>query len=314
LHAVAAESGQLVWKVDTAKKFRVVPNFFGVGSHPVVDGERLIVMIGGSPPESQNLGPDDLARVVGNGTGIVAFDKRTGAVRYALTNELASYATPQLATIDGRRWCFAFCRGGLVGFDPRSGQVDFHYPWRAPDLASVNISTPVVSSNEVFISEAYGPGSSLVRVRPGACEVVWCDSPDRKRSMLCYWNTPILHDGYLYGSSGQSESSAHLRCVEWKTGRVMWSQPRLKRTALLYVDGHFVGLSEDGVLRLIKATPERYAPLAEVVLHAAPDGPPLIKAPAFAAPILAHGLLYVRGWDRVVCLRLLKTAAEPPAR
>jgi len=36
-----------------------------------------------------------------------------------------------------------------------------------------------------------------------------------------------------------------------------------------------------------------------------PDGPRLIKPPAWAAPILSHGLLYVRGDDRVVCLRLI---------
>jgi hypothetical protein len=30
----------------------------------------------------------------------------------------------------------------------------------------------------------------------------------------------------------------------------------------------------------------------------------LVKPPAWAAPILSHGLLYLRGDDRLVCLRL----------
>ena len=94
----------------------------------------------------------------------MAFDKYTGRVEYQLSDELASYATPTLATIDGRRWCFAFCRGGLLAFDPDRGTRRFHYPWRARKLESVNASTPVVVDDRVFISEAYGPGSSMLAI------------------------------------------------------------------------------------------------------------------------------------------------------
>ncbi|NUQ61567.1 MAG: PQQ-like beta-propeller repeat protein [Pirellulales bacterium] len=306
LHCVRADNGKQVWHVDTAKKFGVVQNFFGVGSTPVVEGNLLIVMVGGSPAESQDAGRYDLDRAAGNGTGIVAFDKWTGEVNYAITDELASYATPQLATIHGRRWCFAFARGGLVGFEPRSGEADFHYPWRARLRDSVNASTPVVVGDEVFISETYGPGSSLLRVRPGAYTVVWKDPSGRNKAMQTHWNTPVYHEGYLYGSSGRHSSEAELRCIEWKTGKVMWSEPRLRRASLLYVDGHFVCLSEDGVLRLVQANQDRYVEVAQSVVREATGGPPLIKPPAWSAPVLSHGLLYVRGDDRLVCMRLIQ--------
>ncbi len=305
LHCVGAEDGKLIWKVDTARQFGVVQNFFGVGSTPVVERDLLIVMVGGSPPESRTAGRFDLDRVVGAGTGVVAFDKRTGAVKYALSKELASYATPQLATIQGRRWGFVFARGGLVGFDPRTGQSDFHYPWRSRLRDSVNASTPVVVGDEVFISECYGPGSSLLRVKPGSYEVVWRDPPGRNKAMLTHWNTPIYHKGYLYGSSGRHSGNAELRCIEWSTGKVMWSKPGLKRASLMYVDGHFVCLGEDGVLRLVKASETAYLQVARSIVRETPAGPPLLKPPAWAAPILSHGLLYLRGDDRLVCLRLI---------
>jgi outer membrane protein assembly factor BamB len=305
LHCLRAEDGRPVWKVDTAERFGVVQNYFGVGTTPVVEGDLLIVIIGGSPPECRDLGRFNLDRAVGNGTGIVAFDKRTGDVEYSITDELASYATPQRATIAGRRWCFAFARGGLVGFHPRTGEVDFHYPWRSRLRDSVNASTPVVVGNEVFISEAYGPGSSLLRVEPGGCEVVWRDPPGRRKAMQCHWNTPIYHEGYLYGSSGRYSGEAELRCIEWKTGNVVWSEPGLRLASLLYVDGHFVCLSEDGVLRLIEATPEAYVQVAEATVRERPGGRILITPPAWAAPVLSRGLLYARGVDRLVCMRLI---------
>ena len=36
-----------------------------------------------------------------------------------------------------------------------------------------------------------------------------------------HWNTPVLHDGYLYAFSGRNEPDATWRCVELKSGRLM---------------------------------------------------------------------------------------------
>jgi hypothetical protein len=110
--------------------------------------------------------------------------------------------------------------------------------------------------------------------------------------------------------------------------KVMWRQPDLGRSSLLYVDGRLVCLSEDGTLRMLRATPERYEVLADLTPRmtdspAVPDaiedspptesqklpklaaGEPLLDSPAWAAPVLAHGLLYVRGGSRLVCLELI---------
>ena len=224
LHCVTVSDGRLLWSIDTTAKFHVVQNFFGVGSAPVVEDKLLIVQIGGSPPgRTKNL-LSARSPVQGNGSGIVAFNKLTGEVVYQITDELASYTTPTLATINGRRWCFTFTRGGLVGFEPRTGTVDFHYPWRAKKFESVNASNPVVVEDLVFISETYGRGSSLLKVQPGGYKVVWKDSERRRdKAMQLHWNTAIHHEGYLYGYSGRHSRGCELRCIEFRTGKVVWS-------------------------------------------------------------------------------------------
>ena len=60
-----------------------------------------------------------------------ARDKMTGEIRYSITDELASYSSLKLADIGGRRWCFAFARGGLVGFEPKTGKERYRYPFRS---------------------------------------------------------------------------------------------------------------------------------------------------------------------------------------
>lgn len=323
LHCVHALTGKKIWAVHVSKDFGVIQNFFGVGSNPVIYKDLIVLMVGGSPDGDQLIPKGQLDRVSGNGSGIVAFDKLTGKVRYKISDELASYASLKLANRNGRDWCFAFLRGSLMGFHPGTGKIDFQFPWRARILESVNASVPVVVDDRVFISETYGPGSALLRFRTGGHDVLWTDDPrSRKKAMQTHWNTAIHHDGYLYGSSGRHEYNAELRCVEMATGKVQWSQPALTRSSLLYIDNHFICLSEDGTLRLIRVNPKKYDLVSEIVYRDLTVEIPnnirpeardafnrLLKPPAWSAPILSHGLLYVRGRDRVLCLEVIK----PPA-
>jgi outer membrane protein assembly factor BamB len=305
LQCVNVADGKPVWRIDTMKDFHVVQNFFGVGSTPLVYGDLLLVNVGGSPPGGAANVHVAGGRVQTDGACVVAFDKATGKVRWKTGDDLASYASPIVAPIGGREVLFMFARGGLLAIDPAKGQTITSFPWRARILESVNASTPAIRGNELFISETYELGSALVRFTGNKFEEVWTDRNRRRdRAMALHWNTPIEHNGHLYGSSGYHAPEAELRCAEWKTGRVMWSEPDMGRSSLLLVDGTFVCLSEDGVLRLIRATPEKYDELAEWEPTSA-DGLPLLSFPAWSAPALSHGLLYVQGKDRLLCIRLI---------
>lgn len=323
LRAHDVADGHLLWEVDTEKRYGVVQNFFGVGSTPFVEGDLLIVQVGGSPPGSPRIHSGE---VKGNGTGLVAFDKRTGEERWRSSDELASYSSPLVVTLDGRRRGFVFTRGGLVGFEPSQGKVDFFFPWRARKLESVNAATPVVVGDTVFVTEAYGPGGALVRLTGDGYEVVWKDPP-RGKSLASHWSTPVYHDGVLYGSSGESSGEAELRAVEHRTGKVLWSVPGLGRSTLLYADGHFLVLTEYGKLLLVKANRERYELVAErdfgtqegkpgemtaasvqsaakTAVDERPAERPTLRFPAWNAPVLSHGYLYLRGKDQLICLDL----------
>lgn len=303
LHCVTLADGKHKWHVDTFAKYGVVPNFFGVGGAPVVEGDLLLVPVGGSPAAGRD--GDLLDRdPPSNGTAIVAFDKRTGQEKYRTGDELASYVSPVVASIDGRRRAFYFARSGLLGFDPANGKVDFHFAWRARSRESVNASNPVVVGDRVLITECYGTGSALLKPKPGGCDVIWQDDPNQRfKRLMCHWNTPIHVAGYVYGSSGRHTNEAELRCVELATGKVMWREPGLSRSSLLLADGHFVILTEYGELMLVRVESKRYEEVARMDLGH--SGRRLLKFPCWAAPVLAHGLLYARGEGKLLCLELI---------
>jgi outer membrane protein assembly factor BamB len=302
LHCINIANGKVLWKINTVVDFSVVQNFFGVGSTPTIDGELLLVPVGGSPKGSDK---NDFAQLKGNGSGMVAFNKYTGKIVYQFSNELASYSSPLIATIDNRKYGLHFARGGLIGFEPATGKQDFFFPWRSRTLESVNAATPVVVGNKIFISETYGPGSALLEVNKGAVKVLWDDETrGRDKAMLAHWNTPIHVDGFIYGSSGRHKSNAELRCIELNTGKVKWSVPELTRCSLLHVDGHFICQAEDGMLYLIKINPEKFEKVSVASLSS--NGVSLLQEPCWSAPVLAHGLLYVRGRNTLICIDLMQ--------
>ena len=184
LHCLKVTDGSLIWECDTAGQFGVVQNFFGVGSTPVIYRDLLIAMVGGSPPEDQRVPPGQLDRVSGNGSAIVAFDKWTGRVRYQVGDELASYASPRLAPAGGSPVVFyAVSRGGLVGFHPSSGAVDFRFPWRAKLLESVNASTPVVVGQSGLHQRSLWSGKCACWSSTRSVPPVWSDQDQRRRQV-----------------------------------------------------------------------------------------------------------------------------------
>jgi outer membrane protein assembly factor BamB len=297
LHCVRVADGTAVWKVDTRAKYHYHQNFFGVGSVPVVDGDLLIVAVGGSPKGPR---PADLRDAKPDGTGIVAFDKKTGAVKYQTADELASYSSPVVRTIGGKKVGLYFARGGLVGFDPQTGAVGFHYKWRSKLEESVNAANPLVVGDRILLTECYGPGAALLEVKDGKPKAVWTDDDKDKadKALMCHWNTPVHHAGFVYGSSGRHDNEADLRCVELATGDVKWRERRTYRCTLLLVDGHLLSLSEYGDLALLKVNPEKYD---EVAKYKVPE----VAYPSWAPPVLSRGLLYLRGKERLVCLELI---------
>jgi outer membrane protein assembly factor BamB len=309
-------TGKLVWQRDTGKDWEVPPAFFGVGSTPVLENGLLFVMVGGQP-----------------NAGVVALDASTGktvwenvgektwqgqhatgwpgepVVRWQRWEKQASYSTPLLATLHGKRHLLCLTRQGLVSLDPQTGKVNFSFWFRSRVNDSVNAMTPVVVNDSILISAAYYKvGSVLLKVRPDgkAVDEVW-----RSTVLEVHWSTPIYCDQYLYAFSGRNEPDAHFRCVELNSGKLMWDRdehwaPHSTGTPDVYgrgsavlADNKLIVLGEGGLLGLFKPDPAAPVELARWQV-------PNLHHPCWAAPVLANKRLYLRSEDRLVCLNLAK--------
>ena len=73
------------------------------------------------------------------------------------------------------------------------------------------------------------------------------------------------------------------------------------RSALTYVDEHFLNQSESGLLTLFQATPTGYVESGRLDKENAKVVP---SYPAWTAPVLAKGLMYLRGKHELLCYDL----------
>ncbi|MEM7454833.1 MAG: PQQ-binding-like beta-propeller repeat protein [Planctomycetota bacterium] len=290
--------GSVVWERDVSGDYSVVQNFFGVGSAPLVHGDLLLVMVGGSPPADSRIPQGQLDRVGPDGSLVVAMNKLTGEEVYRTVDDLASYSSIAIADIDGETTALVLGRERLSGINPRDGEELFEFAWRSRILESVNAANPVITGNRILITECYGPGSAFLEVSDGEVETVWSDAGKRNKAMQAHWNTPVLRDGFVYGCSGRHSNDAQLRCVDIETGAVKWFRSGLSRSSLTWIEDHFVVLGEYGKLRLITAQPDRYE---EVARYDSREAEIDLEYPCWAAPVISHGLMFIRDKKRVVC-------------
>ncbi len=294
-----AETGDLIWETNTIERFGVIQNFFGVSSSPIIYEDMILAMVGGSPEESKKIPPGKLNLVKPNGSAIVAFNRKTGEEVYRMGDDLASYTSLRIVEMHGQKVALAWMRENLLGFRPQDGSLLFSFKWRARKLESVNASTPVVSGNRIFIGETYQKGGVLLEVNKSwDTKIVWSDDGKRDKSMAPHWNTPVLHDGFLYGCDGERLASADLTCVDFLTGEVRWSVPRLGRSSVTFCDGHLIVMTEKGELFLALATPDKFERVT------AYKGDVTFRSPCWSAPVVASGKLIVRGKNKVACFQL----------
>jgi hypothetical protein len=230
-------------------------------------------------------------------------------VQWKTSEKQASYSTPVVATIHGQRQALCFMRQGLVSLNVTNGAVNYSFWFRSPVTDSVNAMNPIVVDDLILLSAAYyGIGSVLLRVKPDgrSVEEVW-----RSTALEVHWSTPIYHDGFLYAFSGRNEPDARFRCVELKTGKLMWDRDERWRShsttpptvygrgSCIQADGKLIVLGEGGLLGLFKLNPQRPE---EVCRYQVPQ----LHYPCWAAPVLSQKKLYLRSKDRLICLNLAR--------
>jgi len=289
LTCVEFETGKRVWQRQVSKDFDVPQGFFGVGTAPVIDGELILLNVGGP-----------------NGAGIVAFNKTSGETAWKTGDDTASYSTPIVATVNGERLAIFYTGDGLYVVDAKSGEKKYSYPFRSRIRESAIAASPLLVDDVVFLSATYQIGAVALRLTPNGLEEVWKEL----NSLQTHWATAIYHEGNLYGVHGRHEGSTRFRCIDFGTAEIVWTAPddysrdpkkprqRLGRAGYVMAENHLITMGENGDLALIELSTEGYKEKARAWY---------LRGPVYTPPILAQGYVYIRNETELICLDLRAT-------
>jgi outer membrane protein assembly factor BamB len=260
--ALDAATGKVIWARNIVKEDGVrPPGFGGLAGSPLILGSRLIL----------------------NGSsGGMALDAKTGKTLWKSGMGAGGHATPVPLDIRGKTHLAIHSPRALTIVDAADGKEVWTTERRQP--IGVNAPDPVVDGTRVFVTAGRAFGGALFDVT-GATTPLW-----EQVGLSSHWHTSVLVNGFLYGpdgnnSEGAGRSPTSLRCLDWKTGEIKWTEPKLGFNGLIAVGGKLLVLTEVGDLVLVEASPRGYKELGSA--H-------VIEGRAFTAPAFANGRVYVR--------------------
>ncbi len=241
--------------------------------------------VGASPVLHENLVILQRDEDDGEGSAMVAVDKRTGKEVWRTPRRVQqSYGTPVLIRSGERLELVAGGNEATIAYDPATGKE----LWKTEGVRSNAVPSPVAGPGLVFAGAGY-PTKRLLAIRAGgAGELAW-----KYEKGTAYVVSPLVYGDYVYVTT----DSGILTCLDVKTGEVKYDNGRIpvpaKFTASpVAFDGVLLMTSEDGDSFVIKAGPEH------VVLRTNSLGEAV-----YASPAVAGGRIFIRGASHLYAIR-----------
>jgi outer membrane protein assembly factor BamB len=263
LACLKTEDATVVWQRNILRDFSGRNINWLISESPLVDGDRVIVTPGG------------------RGAGVVALDKMTGATIWTSKelNDEAGYSSAVIVEVGGVRAYTVFTSDAGVGVRASDGKLLWRYANAANGTA--NITTPLVSGNQVFYTSAYGTGGGLVNLAAQGGEIR-ATEVYFTRDMQNHHGGVVLVNGTLYGFN-----NAILTAIDFASGRMLWRDRSVGKGAVTYADNRLYMLSENNVVGLADVSAAAYR---ETGRFSIPDQ----GLPSWSHPVVSGGRLYIR--------------------
>src|SRR5262249_53742397 len=149
------QTGKVLWSRNFMKEYQAPVQTWGFSAHPLVDGDKVICLVGG----------DD--------STVVAFHKDRGKeIGRALPAREAGYAPPMIYQHGGKRQLILWHPEAVNSLDPETGKV--YWSEAFPLRSGLSIPTPRLSGDQLFVTAFYnGPMMLKLDANKPAATVQW---------------------------------------------------------------------------------------------------------------------------------------------
>src|SRR5262245_11081063 len=179
LVCLRTDTGEILWQKDYMKEYGAEMPMWGFAGAPLVDGTRLICLVGGAPDAK-----------------VVAFDKITGKElwRALKSDSEPGYAQPIIVQAGGTRQLIIWHPTAVASLDPSTGSVHWELPMDVN--YGMTLATPVLSGAKLLVTAFYN-GSMMLELDPKQpkARVLWKGKSDNEiqtDGLHSTINTPIV--------------------------------------------------------------------------------------------------------------------------
>ena len=297
LRCLEAATGKLVWAKDFKKDYAATTPIWGFCSHPLVDGDRLVCVVGGA------------------GSVAVAFDRETGRELWrSLSASEQGYCPPTIVESAGSRQLLIWDADRINAVEPATGKVVWSQDLKP--AYGMSIMAPQVantSAGRVLFASGIGRVGALYQLAAdgSSAKIAWRGEP--KNAMYCANSTPFIEGDTLYGCDCETGflTAVNLPTAErlWETGTPTMGTRRgrhgtafLVRQADMPSGGNRTWIfSETGDLILARLTPEKYEELGRMRL-VEPTNECFGREVVWSHPAFANRCVFARNDRELVCV------------
>ena len=272
LSCLRGTDGEPIWVRDLRDP-NAEPILFGFCGSPLVHGEYIYIMLGGS-----------------HGS-LVAVNRTTGEVVWKTGERRGSYSSPVLLDLGGQHAVIIHDAVGMFAYEITSGKQLCKFDWGRDSEEQVNACQPaIVDKNHILLSSGYGVGSVLVRLQRQDDEVWNATEVWRTIQLKSKFQSLLVRDGFVYGLD-----EGILTCIDLETGERTWKKGRYGYGQLIMVNDTLTIQSESGDITIVAVNPKRYQPIATI--NALTDR-------TWNHPVVSRGSLLVRNDREAICFEL----------
>ena len=234
LYCMNCSDGRNVWTIDLLKQYGARNIEWGITENLLFDGNVLYCTPGG---------PD---------AAMVALNINTGKEIWKSkgNGETSAYCSPMLIKLQNKKILSTIMKNSICGFDAASGALLWEFEFiMEPD---VHPNFPVFIDGYLFCTSGYGLGSVMLKLAADGNSVteVWKNaSCDPKIGGV------VVLNGRIYGTGDRNRK---FFCLDWKTGKEIFSIRDLAPANIIANDGLLYVYSESGKISLIEPKPDGF--------------------------------------------------------
>jgi outer membrane protein assembly factor BamB len=270
----AGSDGKIKWTKNHYSLYDSKPIQFGISESPLVVDNLVIASPGGKK------------------ASLVAFNVNDGKVVWEAEpiDQEPQYVNPKLIEYGGKKMIVTVMGTYIFAVNAKDGKIIWKLNYVDTNAATGKVmknhaTTPIYKDGYILIANGYNwIALKLKLAKDGnSVDIVW-----ENRNFDPSLGGVVLLGNYIFGTTHMSKPADMWACVDWTTGKTLWTTRWYSRGSIISADGMLYLFEEkSGHVALAKPDPSKLDIVSEFQITKG-------EGPFWAHPVIHDGKLYIR--------------------